>query len=51
MILWTLYSKAWGFGFKAQGLRDMCHQYLIFSNQLEDKDRRLKIELTLSLIL
>jgi hypothetical protein len=45
MILLTLYSKTWGFGFKARGLQDMCHQ------QLKDKDRRLNIELTLILIL
>jgi hypothetical protein len=29
----------------------MCHQLFIFSNLLEDKDRRLKIKMILSLIL
>jgi hypothetical protein len=50
-ILWIHYSKPWGFGFRARGLQDTCHQRLIFSNLLEDKDRRLKIKLTLSMIL
>jgi hypothetical protein len=30
MILWILCSKSWGFGFKARGLRDICHHRLIF---------------------
>jgi hypothetical protein len=50
MILWILYSKPWGFGFKARGLRDTSSA-TYFSNLLEDKDTRLKIKLSLSLIL
>jgi hypothetical protein len=29
-ILWTLYSKTWGFWFKARGLWDICHEWLNF---------------------
>jgi hypothetical protein len=29
-FFWILYSKPLGFGFKARGLRDTCHQRLIF---------------------
>jgi hypothetical protein len=50
-ILWILFSKPWGFGFKARGL---CWTRVIdrlFFKFLEDKDRRFKTKLTLSLIL
>jgi hypothetical protein len=40
-----------GFGFKAQGLQGHVSSATYFSNLLEDKDRRLKANLTLSLIL
>jgi hypothetical protein len=50
-ILWILYSKTWEFGLKTRGLREKCHEQTYFSNMLEDKDTRLKIKLTLSLIL
>jgi hypothetical protein len=49
--LWILYSKPWGFGFKTRGLRDTCHQWLIFQICYKIRIERLKIKLTLSLIL
>jgi hypothetical protein len=45
------FSKSLGFGFKARGLQDTYHQWLIFQKYLEDKKRRFKTNLTLSLIL
>jgi hypothetical protein len=50
-ILWILYSKTWGFGFKARGAAGHVSSATYFSNLLEDKDMKLKIKLTLSLIL
>jgi hypothetical protein len=42
-ILWILHSKSWGFGFKAQRLRDKCHQRLIFQvyRKIRTEDSRL----------
>jgi hypothetical protein len=51
MILWILYFKSWGFGFKARGLQGHVSSATYFSNLLEDKNRRVKTKLTLSLIL
>jgi hypothetical protein len=51
MILWILYSKFYGFGFKARGQQGHVSSATYFSNLLEEKDIRLKIELILSLIL
>jgi hypothetical protein len=45
------FSKSLGFGFKAQELRGMRHRWLIFQKYLEDKKKRFKTNLTLSLIL
>jgi hypothetical protein len=50
MILWILYSKT--LGIWIQGSEAAGHvSATYFSNLLEDKDRRFKIKLTLSLIL
>jgi hypothetical protein len=49
--LWTLYSKTWGFGFKARGAAGHVSSVTYFSNLLEDNERRLKTTLTLNLIL
>jgi hypothetical protein len=51
MILWILYSKPGGFGFKARGLQGHVSSMTYFLNLLEDKDRKFKTKLTLSLIL
>jgi hypothetical protein len=51
MILWILYSKPWGFGFKARGLQGHVSSTTYFLNIFEDMERRLKTKLTLSLIL
>jgi hypothetical protein len=39
------------FEFKARGLWDLWHQWLILQKYLEDKERTFKINLTVSLIL
>jgi hypothetical protein len=44
-------SKPWGFGFKGSGAAGHVSSVTYFLNMLEDKDRRLKIKLTLNLIL
>jgi hypothetical protein len=51
MIFWILYSKPCGFGFKARGLQGHVSSVTYFLNLLEDKDKRFKTNLTLSLIL
>jgi hypothetical protein len=51
MILWILYSKPWGFGFKHRGLQGHVSSVTYFLNLLGDKDRRLETKLTSSLIL
>jgi hypothetical protein len=50
-ILLILNSKTWGFGFKARGLRDTCHQRLIFQiyRKIRTEDSRFKLTLSLNL--
>jgi hypothetical protein len=43
--------KPWGFGFKGSGSAGHVSSVTYFSKLLEDKDKRLKIKLTLSLVL
>jgi hypothetical protein len=50
-ILWILYSKNLGIWIQGSGAVGYVSSATSFSNLLEDKDRRLKIKLTLSLIL
>jgi hypothetical protein len=48
MFIWIFLPNFLGFGFKARGLRDTCQAY--FLNSLEDKERRFKTNLILSLL-
>jgi hypothetical protein len=50
MILWILYSKTLRIWIEGSGAAGHVSLSTYFSNLLEDKDRRLKIKLTLNLI-